>query len=228
MSGRDQSELESVVGAFVNYLPLRFRVDAEMRFSGLLHEVRDLVTDCFDHAQFRYEDLLADLEKDRQRGGDRQVADTGGVYLPAGFCPSHDCGWGCDDRRSFGQPRSASSADCLYGGASGWMASFLRSGQSLWFAGNAGFACWKISSGCWKWSRRQRKNRRPQIALRAGLAADQLRRLDENISTGVNGHVEVAGRRGEDSGDGVSATVLAAGLFKSRRRGVPCSDPFAA
>lgn len=64
MSGRDQSELESVVGTFVNYLPLRFRVDAEMPFSGLLHEVRDMVTDCFDHAQFRYEDMLVDLEKE--------------------------------------------------------------------------------------------------------------------------------------------------------------------
>ena len=67
MSGRDQSELESVVGAFVNYLPLRFRVDEDMRFSELLHEVRDMVTDCFDHAQFRYEDLLADLEKRAMR-----------------------------------------------------------------------------------------------------------------------------------------------------------------
>ncbi len=66
MSGRDQSELESVVGTFVNYLPLRFRVDAEMSFSRLLHEVRDMVTDCFDHAQFRYEDMLSDLE---QEGG---------------------------------------------------------------------------------------------------------------------------------------------------------------
>ncbi len=64
MSGRHQSELEKVVGAFVNYLPLRFRVDAEMRFSDLMHEVRDMVTDCFDHAQFRYEDMLADLEKE--------------------------------------------------------------------------------------------------------------------------------------------------------------------
>lgn len=63
MSGRDQSELESVVGAFVNYLPLRFRVGSEMRFSDLLREVRDMVTDCFDHAQYRYEDLLTDLEQ---------------------------------------------------------------------------------------------------------------------------------------------------------------------
>ncbi|MES2221039.1 MAG: condensation domain-containing protein, partial [Acidobacteriota bacterium] len=74
MSGRDQSELESVVGTFVNYLPLRFGVDAEMSFSRLLHDVRDMVTDCFDHAQFRYEDMLADLE---QEGGR-----TNGSTLP--------------------------------------------------------------------------------------------------------------------------------------------------
>jgi thioesterase domain-containing protein/non-ribosomal peptide synthetase component F len=68
MSGRDQSELESVVGTFVNYLPLRFRVDADVRFSSLLHEVRDLVTDCFEHAQFRYEDMLTDLENEGNGG----------------------------------------------------------------------------------------------------------------------------------------------------------------
>lgn len=84
MSGRDQSELEGVVGAFVNYLPLRFQVDAEMRFSGLLHEVRDLVTDCFEHAQFRYEDMLADREKD---GED---AETGKLPTPVAFICQQD------------------------------------------------------------------------------------------------------------------------------------------
>ena len=64
ISGRDQSELEGVVGAFVNTLALRVGVDADMRFSSLLHDVRDLVADSFEHAQFRYEDLLADLEQD--------------------------------------------------------------------------------------------------------------------------------------------------------------------
>ena len=84
MSGRDQSELESVVGAFVNYLPLRFRVDSEIRFSDLLDEVRDMVTDCFDHAQFRYEDMLTDLE---QEGN----AAAGGVSLtPVAFICQQD------------------------------------------------------------------------------------------------------------------------------------------
>ncbi len=83
ISGRDQSELESVVGTFVNYLPLRFRVDAEMRFSDLLHEVRDMVTDCFDHAQFRYEDMLADREKE----GD---SDAGVSLTPVAFICQQD------------------------------------------------------------------------------------------------------------------------------------------
>jgi thioesterase domain-containing protein/non-ribosomal peptide synthetase component F len=73
LSGRDQSELESVVGTFVNYLPLRFGVDADMRFSGLLHEVRDLVTDSFEHAQFRYEDMLEDLEKEGNGAASRNL-----------------------------------------------------------------------------------------------------------------------------------------------------------
>ena len=64
ISGRDQSELEGVVGAFVNTLVLRAGVDADSWFSSGLREVRDLVTDSFEHAQFRYEDLLADLEQD--------------------------------------------------------------------------------------------------------------------------------------------------------------------
>jgi thioesterase domain-containing protein/non-ribosomal peptide synthetase component F/NRPS condensation-like uncharacterized protein len=84
MSGRDQSELESVVGTFVNYLPLRFRVDADVRFSGLLHGVRDLVTDCFEHAQFRYEDMLTDLENE----GNRAVADT--LPTPVAFICQQD------------------------------------------------------------------------------------------------------------------------------------------
>lgn len=84
MSGRDQSELESVVGTFVNYLPLRFGVDADMRFGGLLHEVRDMVTDCFDHAQFRYEDMLADLEQE----GERAAAGT--LPTPVAFICQQD------------------------------------------------------------------------------------------------------------------------------------------
>ena len=84
MSGRDQAELENVVGTFVNYLPLRFRVDAEMPFGGLLHQVRDMVTDCFDHAQFRYEDMLADLESEGRGPA------NGGLLTPVAFICQQD------------------------------------------------------------------------------------------------------------------------------------------
>ncbi len=59
LSGRDQEELENVVGAFVNYLPLHFQVDIHSPYSTLLQSVRDQVTDSLEHAQFRYEDMLA-------------------------------------------------------------------------------------------------------------------------------------------------------------------------
>jgi thioesterase domain-containing protein len=50
----------------------------------LLHEVRDLVTDCFEHAQFRYEDMLADLENDGS------AASTGKLPTPVAFICQQD------------------------------------------------------------------------------------------------------------------------------------------
>ncbi len=61
LSGRDQSELENVVGSFVNYVPLRFQIQGQERFPQFLNSVRALVTDSLEHAQFRFEDMLSDL-----------------------------------------------------------------------------------------------------------------------------------------------------------------------
>lgn len=66
LSGRDQAELEGIVGAFVNYLPLRLQVQGDTRYSELLGAARELVTDCFDHSQYRYEDMLADAQSDEK------------------------------------------------------------------------------------------------------------------------------------------------------------------
>lgn len=57
ISGRDQVDLESVVGSFVNYLPLRFSIHSDEAFTRLIHTVRDQVTESLDHAEFRFEDL---------------------------------------------------------------------------------------------------------------------------------------------------------------------------
>ena len=64
-----------------------------------------------------------------------------------------------------------------------------------------------------------------EIAARAGLAPIATRRT--RISRVDSRELAVAWRHGEDSCDRVSAPVLAAGLFKSRRRCVSCPDPFA-
>ncbi len=61
VSGRDQSELEDIVGTFVNYVPLRFRPEGHKHYIDLLHSIRELVTDSLEHSQFRFEDMLTDL-----------------------------------------------------------------------------------------------------------------------------------------------------------------------
>ncbi len=63
LSGRDQPELEDIVGTFINYVPLQFRVESEKQYVQLLHSVRDLVADSLEHSQFKFEDMLADLEE---------------------------------------------------------------------------------------------------------------------------------------------------------------------
>lgn len=59
VSGRDQTELENVIGTFVNYVPLLFRVEEEKTFANFLHAVRDSAAEALDHAEFRLEDMLA-------------------------------------------------------------------------------------------------------------------------------------------------------------------------
>lgn len=59
VSGRDQGELENIVGTFVNYVPLRFQVNGEIPFAKFLHAVRDSASEALDHAEFRLEDMLA-------------------------------------------------------------------------------------------------------------------------------------------------------------------------
>lgn len=61
VSGRDQEELESIAGTFVNYVPLGLHIDAEKPYSDVLRSVCRHVTESLDHASFRFEDMLADL-----------------------------------------------------------------------------------------------------------------------------------------------------------------------
>lgn len=61
VSGRDQAELEGVVGTFINYVPLRLQIEVERPFSEVLESVRDSVIGPLEHAAYRIEDMLTDL-----------------------------------------------------------------------------------------------------------------------------------------------------------------------
>ncbi|MGH8060920.1 MAG: amino acid adenylation domain-containing protein [Pseudoxanthomonas sp.] len=63
--GRGQPGLESLMGFFVNALPLRLRVDPGQSFTSLLQEVRKEVVDAFGSQDVPFEHLVRVLDKRR-------------------------------------------------------------------------------------------------------------------------------------------------------------------
>lgn len=63
--GRGQPGLESLMGFFVNALPLRLRVDPGAAFTALLHDVRNEVVDAFASQDVPFEHLVRVLDKRR-------------------------------------------------------------------------------------------------------------------------------------------------------------------
>jgi amino acid adenylation domain-containing protein len=64
-AGRRQQELESVMGAFVNTILLRTHPTAGMFFADFLKTVKKLSVDSFDNQEYPYEDLLENLNIER-------------------------------------------------------------------------------------------------------------------------------------------------------------------
>lgn len=58
VSGRVHPALETVMGMFVNTLPLRHRGDAQLRFCDLLAGTKDMALEAFDHQDFGFEQLV--------------------------------------------------------------------------------------------------------------------------------------------------------------------------
>ena len=61
-AGREHSDLEAMVGMFVNTLPLRYQVDGTLGFSEFLKELSKKTIACFDNQSYPYEDLVEDLK----------------------------------------------------------------------------------------------------------------------------------------------------------------------
>ncbi|MFJ9690628.1 amino acid adenylation domain-containing protein [Kitasatospora sp. NPDC101183] len=65
VAGRLHRELEGVVGAFVNMLPIRARLDGDPTFGQLLGRVRETTLDAYTHQEVPFEQMVADLDVER-------------------------------------------------------------------------------------------------------------------------------------------------------------------
>ncbi|MFJ6140849.1 amino acid adenylation domain-containing protein [Kitasatospora sp. NPDC092286] len=65
VAGRLHRELEGVVGAFVNMLPIRARLDEELGFGRLVGRVRETTLNAYAHQEVPFEQMVADLEVER-------------------------------------------------------------------------------------------------------------------------------------------------------------------
>jgi amino acid adenylation domain-containing protein len=71
-AGRDQLELESLIGFFVNILPLRLDLSGEPTFAELMERTRRSALSGFEHQALPFESILNDYNQTRE-GGESQL-----------------------------------------------------------------------------------------------------------------------------------------------------------
>ncbi len=69
VAGRSHTDLEGIIGMFVNMLPLRSQPSGKKQFSEFLKELKSHVLEAIDHSDYQYEDLIdhLGLERDTSR-----------------------------------------------------------------------------------------------------------------------------------------------------------------
>ncbi|MFE4476246.1 MULTISPECIES: non-ribosomal peptide synthetase/MFS transporter [Streptomycetaceae] len=65
VAGRLHRELEGVVGAFVNMLPIRARLEEGLTFGQLVGRVRETTLNAYTHQEVPFEQMVADLDIER-------------------------------------------------------------------------------------------------------------------------------------------------------------------
>ncbi|MFD3758970.1 amino acid adenylation domain-containing protein [Streptomyces sp. NPDC058622] len=65
VAGRLHRELEGVVGAFVNMLPIRARLSGDLGFGQLISRVRETTLDAYAHQEVPFEQMVGDLSVER-------------------------------------------------------------------------------------------------------------------------------------------------------------------
>ena len=64
-AGRAHADLESVIGMFINTVTIRNQLDHTRSFSDFLNQVQHKVLACFENQSYQYEDLIEQLNVDR-------------------------------------------------------------------------------------------------------------------------------------------------------------------
>lgn len=67
VAGRQHADLENMIGMFVNTLPLRLRPEGNLCFQEFLAAVRAKTLACFENQAYQYEELIIDLQVERDR-----------------------------------------------------------------------------------------------------------------------------------------------------------------
>ncbi|MCP6762150.1 MAG: amino acid adenylation domain-containing protein [Fischerella sp. CENA71] len=65
IANRNRSEIESLIGFFVNILVLRTQIQGNPTFSELLEQVRDVTLAAYDHQDLPFEKLIEELQPER-------------------------------------------------------------------------------------------------------------------------------------------------------------------
>ncbi|WP_182300401.1 non-ribosomal peptide synthetase [Cohnella cholangitidis] len=58
-AGRNHADLMSVMGAFIDYIPVRFRIDSDSSWSDYIRNTHQAIVEDFEHQQMPFEDIVS-------------------------------------------------------------------------------------------------------------------------------------------------------------------------
>jgi amino acid adenylation domain-containing protein len=68
VAGRNHPEVERLIGFFINVLPLRVDIPADITFQKLVHQVRETCLDAYTHQDVPFERIVEEVKPERELG----------------------------------------------------------------------------------------------------------------------------------------------------------------